>query len=176
MEEIWKDIAGYESLYQVSNLGRVKSLRRLTKCRGGSYGVVKEKILKKSLNNGYEIVSFIKDNRHKTYSVHRLVALAFIANPYNLPQINHKDEFKSNNIAKNLEWCTHRYNINYGSFQKNKAKSNSKKTYKTSIDGEILGAYDSLKEAATANAERSGSVSNCIGGRVKTLHGFLYKH
>ena len=176
MEEIWRDVKGYEGLYQVSNFGRVKSLRRLTRCKNDSYGIVKERILKTSLHNGYRIVSFLKDNKRKTFSVHRLVAIAFIANPDNLPQINHKDEIKSNSIANNLEWCTHKYNCNYGSFQKNKAKSNSKKTYKTSIDGEILGVYDSLKEAATANAERSGSVSNCIGGRLKTLHGFLYKH
>ncbi len=107
MKEIWKDIEGYEGLYQVSNLGDVRSL----KYAGGN----KVKILKQGNVNGYKRVSLHKNNKQKNYFVHRLVAMTFIPNPNNLPLVNHKDENKTNNSVDNLEWCTQKYNINYGS-------------------------------------------------------------
>lgn len=119
MEEIWKDIVGYEGFYQVSNLGRVKSLDRyieITNKRGTLYRrPIKGRLL--SLNNAdgdYISVALTKDSIGIFYSVHRLVAQAFIPNPDNLPQVNHKDENPSNNYADNLEWCTAKYNSNYG--------------------------------------------------------------
>ena len=110
MEEIWIDIKGYEGLYQVSNLGRVKSL---SKYAGNS--LRKEKILKNYKDkDGYVKVILCKNNKTRFLSIHRLIAEAFIPNPDNLPQINHKDECKSNNSIDNLEWCSCKYNINYG--------------------------------------------------------------
>lgn len=119
MEEIWRDIEGYEGLYQVSNLGRVRSLDRIVQQlnRWGKYqsrsypGCV--------LNPGvthdnYQSVSLTRQGKSASYSVHRLVAQAFIPNPDNLPQVNHKDENLSNNCVDNLEWCTAKYNSNYG--------------------------------------------------------------
>ena len=101
MKEIWKDIKGYEGLYQVSNFGRVKS---------------STKILANRLSKrGYYIVTLYKNAKGVTKTVHRLVAQAFIPNPDNLPQVNHKDENKLNNRVDNLEWCTAKYNINYSS-------------------------------------------------------------
>lgn len=112
MNEIWKDVKGYEGLYQVSNLGRVKSLDRID--RKGR--LRKGRILKPSSNGrGYLNVCLTVDNIPHTIKVHRLVAEAFISNPDNLPQVNHKDEIKTNNHADNLEWCTAEYNSNYGS-------------------------------------------------------------
>ena len=103
MDEIWKDKKNYEGHYQVSNFGRVKSIK---------FG--KEKILKQSIRHGYYCVVLSKNGILKNYFVHRLVAEAFIDNPDNLPQVNHKDECKTNNIVSNLEWCDRKYNINYG--------------------------------------------------------------
>lgn len=119
MEEIWKDIVGYEGFYQVSNLGRVKSLDRyieVTNKRGTSYRrPIKGKLLSlNSADDDYISVALNKDNTSVFYSVHRLVAQAFIPNPDNLPMINHKDESRTNNCVDNLEWCTAKYNSNYG--------------------------------------------------------------
>lgn len=111
MQEIWKDVCGYEGYYQVSNLGNVKSLDRID-CRGRH---LKGKIVPHfSEKDGYLIVSFCKNGIAKHFRVHRLVASAFIQNPHNLSEVNHKDENKKNNCAENLEWCNTKYNINYG--------------------------------------------------------------
>lgn len=115
MEEFWKDIKGYEGFYQVSNLGRVKSLAKYQKGNGGSIFWRKETILKPANSGrGYLMVVLIKNKKRKSYILHRLVADAFIPNPYNLPQVNHKDENKTNNVVSNLEWCDNKYNSNYG--------------------------------------------------------------
>ena len=113
--EIWRDIKGYEGLYQVSNLGRVKSLERYVKGKDG-LRLVKEIIMSISVcrTNGYFKVILHKDGKQKRYQVHRLVAEAFIPNPDNLPIVNHKDENKINNCVWNLEWCTYSYNLTYG--------------------------------------------------------------
>ena len=113
--EIWKDIENYEGLYQVSNLGRVRSLERDVYYSNGIISHLKEKILVPVLDkDGYQIVSLYKNRKLKTMKVHRLVAMAFIPNPENKPQINHKDEVKNNNVVENLEWCTSKYNALYG--------------------------------------------------------------
>ena len=116
MQEIWKDIEGYEGLYQVSNKGRVKSLSRLVVRVGKPNYITKEKILKCSelQGTGYLAVSLGSNNNFKSMLVHRLVAQAFIPNPDNLPCVNHKDETRNNNDVRNLEWCTQKYNCNYG--------------------------------------------------------------
>ena len=114
MEEIWKDIEGYEGLYQVSNFGNVKSVKRVVKRANSTNLSVKERLLKERPNHkGYKMVSLSKNGKGKFCTIHRLVAKAFIPNPQNLPQVNHKDEDKMNNHADNLEWCTNKYNINY---------------------------------------------------------------
>ena len=102
MKEIWKPVVGYEGHYQVSNFGRVKSIK---------FG--KEIILKQNIRRGYYYVCLSKNGIAKNYFVHRLVAQAFLPNPDNLPQVNHKDEDKTNNNVTNLEWCTKEENQNH---------------------------------------------------------------
>lgn len=113
MKEIWKDIKGWKGLYQVSNLGNIRTLH---------YKKPYLRKLSKS-KKGYLRVNLSKDKKYKYYSVHRLVAEAFIPNPDNLPQINHKDEIRTNNRVDNLEWCTSKYNCNYGHHCENVSKS-----------------------------------------------------
>ena len=103
--EIWKDITGYESLYQISNKGRIKSLQRFVTSKNGSKQLIKEKIRKTSVTTaGYEYVVLSSNGKCKTLLIHRLVAESFIPNPNNLECVNHKDENKSNNCVDNLEW------------------------------------------------------------------------
>lgn len=132
MIEEWKDIKDYEKLYQVSNLGRVKSLSRKapTYHRGHTgYRITKEKILKSChIPNRYDVVILRKNNKGTTFAVHRLVAEAFIPNPDNLPEINHIDENKQNNKVINLEWCTHKHNMNTGTVAQRIGNGNRGKT------------------------------------------------
>lgn len=109
MKEIWEDIKGYEGYYMVSSYGRVKSI-------GGRRGSSnKPKILKQGTDtSGYKMVIFRVNKHSKTFKVHRLVAETFIPNPNNLPEVNHKDEDKTNNCVDNLEYCDRLYNIRYG--------------------------------------------------------------
>ena len=107
MTEIWENIEGYEGQYQISNYGRVKSFKN-----------GKEQIIKGNINQkGYCIVDLYKNKEKKHFQVHRLVAKAFIPNPNNYPIVNHKDENPSNNRVDNLEWCTPKYNSNYGNIK-----------------------------------------------------------
>lgn len=113
--EVWKDIKEFEGLYQISNQGRVKSLPRLVPFKHGLYRMTKEKILKNRINGaGYGSVFLCKPNVQKQVLVHRLVAEAFVPNPLGLKIVNHKDEDPLNCNFENLEWCTHKYNLNYG--------------------------------------------------------------
>lgn len=120
MNEVWKDIEGYEGLYQVSNLGNVRSL---------NYGCTGEiKLLKQSTDCGYKRINLYKNGKRERYLVHRLVAMTFIPNLDNLPMVNHKDEDKSNNNVNNLEWCTREYNMNYGTIKERLSESSKGKT------------------------------------------------
>lgn len=113
-KEVWKDIPGYEKYYMASTHGRIKSKDRIINRFWGSF-VREGKIMKqKSNHNGYSTIQLTKNGKQKRYMVHRLVAMAFISNPRDLPFINHKDEIRTNNCVSNLEWCTQSYNVSYG--------------------------------------------------------------
>ena len=163
--EHWKEIAGYEGLYQVSNLGRVKSLK---------YG--KEKILKpRKTHNGYLKVGLYKDWHRKYLFVHRLVAEAFIPNQNNLETVNHKDEVKTNNVASNLEWMSIGDNNNYGTHNKRVAESLSKKVQMfDKSTGELLATFPSTREAERVTGIANQSISKCCKGKLKSSGGYIW--
>lgn len=171
MEEIWRDIKGFEGSYQVSNLGQVKSLRN------GS-----ERVLKPRMNvYGYMQVDLC-DGKRKHYKVHRLVAQAFLPNPDNLPQVNHKDENKTNNAVSNLEWCDGCYNTRYGSCIERRARTNtnnpkhSKTVYQYTKDGEFVNTYPSLCEVKRQTGYPKTNVSECCLGKRKSAYGYIWSY
>ena len=119
--EEWRDIVGYEGLYQVSNLGRIKSLKRVVIRKNGKPHAVPERIRVCTLDNkGYRLVKLHKYGVKTTCKVHRLVAASFIANPHNKEQVDHIDGNKSNNSVTNLRWCTNKENCNYPNIRRAK--------------------------------------------------------
>lgn len=137
--EIWKDIDGFGGRYQVSNLGRIRSIGGIT--------WKTDRILKTEIGvGGYVRVGLFKDNKQKHYRVHRLVAQAFITNPDNLPEVNHIDENKLNNRVENLEWCTSEYNHNYGTINQRVAQNQSKRI-ECIETGEIFNSVKDCKQA-----------------------------
>ena len=115
MNEEWRPVVGYEGLYEVSSYGRVRSLDWFIVDSLGYKRLHKGKVLSPAKDkNGYLKVNLHCNGKHNIIRVHRLVAQAFIPNPDNLPQVNHKDENPSNDNVDNLEWCDQKYNINFG--------------------------------------------------------------
>lgn len=180
MKEIWKDVVQFEGYYQVSNLGNVKRLRtEVQSCLKHHNGtkIVKERNLTKKIQNKYYSVHLCKNGKSKTIRVHRLVAQAFIPNPNNLPQINHKDENKLNNSADNLEWCTCKYNQNYGTRKYKREHSKVKPIQKIDIKTkEVLDTYFSLSYAAKENNLSFKAISRAATGKVKTSGGYIWKY
>lgn len=167
--EQWRDIEGYEGLYQVSDWGRVKSLNYL------HTGV--ERLLVGIKNkDGYLRVCLWKDGKRKWCKVHRLVTQAFIPNPYGLPQVNHKDENPANNVVSNLEWCDCKYNINYGTHNERIAKALSKPVYQYTKDGSLVRSYPSVREAERRTGYRNSTISECCNGKQKSAYGYLWSY
>lgn len=148
MTEIWKSIQGYEGLYEVSNLGNVRGLDRPFRNKQG-IAMMKGRVLTPFYDSkqGYYKVKLCKDGKHKNFRIHRLVALAFLENPFNYTDVNHKDEDKTNNNVDNLEWCTRKYNNNYGTKPERTRKAmmgntNGKKTWYAKKQSEIENRND----------------------------------
>ena len=158
--ETWKDVVGYEGLYKVSDEGRIYSVERKDS-RGNRCG---GRILKpRYYKDGYLRVTLCKNGKSKTKKVHRLVAGAFIPNPKGFLEVNHKDENKSNNESSNLEWCTHKYNMNHGTLKERTAQALSKKVKATNIKtGEVL-TFNSAKEAERKGYNASVVSMACRG-------------
>lgn len=155
--EKWKPICGFEGLYEVSNQGGVRSVRR----EGTQGGLLRQKS-----RNGYLAVDLSKGGKKKTVDVHRLVAEAFVENPDSLPQVNHIDEDKHNNNSANLEWCSSKGNLNHGS-----ARARTNKTRELArtpfIDLETGKVYYSRKDYAKEHGITQGHVSNILYGKKK---------
>lgn len=180
MEEIWRDVVGYEGLYQVSNFGNVKSLFRY------------KKQLRPHISSKYQRVQLFKNKTGKTFLIHRLVSIAFIPNPNKLPCVNHIDENKLNNCVKNLEWMSIQENNTYGTrlermaksidYSKrkinnaNQIKAVSKPILQYSINGDFIKEWSSASEFCRANKGTViSSVRRCCAGERKTAHGFIFK-
>lgn len=150
---------------------------------GKIYSKLKNKFLKETVSkDGYSVVHLtFDDDTKKVVQVHRLIAKAFIPNPNNLPQVNHKDENKQNNSIENLEWCTSKYNANFGTRNKRislKTKNNSKQSkqvYQFSLDGKLITIWPSSKETGRCGYNASNVRSVCCGKR-KSYKGFLWKN
>lgn len=165
MEEIWKDIKGYEGLYQISNFGNIKS-----KKRQGTNG----KITKQVSKIGYYIVDLYKESKRQTKYLHRIIAETFIPNPNNLKCINHKDGNKLNNSIENLEWCNYSYN-NFHAYR-NGLKSNCKAVIQIDKNThKILNTFYSMKEASRKTNIPQSSISLCCNKKLKTTGGYIWK-
>lgn len=179
MSEEWRDIEGFENLYQVSNKGNVRSLGRtiLTNRNGTpyykSYPAKLKKLSKDS--DGYYQTTLSIDGKNKTYKVHRLVAQVFVPNPNDLPMINHKDEDKTNNCVENLEWCDAKYNSNYGTATMRRANKRSKKVMMLK-DGNVIAIYPSLAEMSRLTGFSAGEVSQCCNGKLEQGYGYTWKY
>lgn len=182
--EEWKPISGYEDLYQVSNFGRVKSL---------NYNHTnQEQILKQATNkDGYKVVCLYKDGKGKTFQVHRLVAMAFITNPNNYAEVNHKDECKTNNHISNLEWCDCKYNCNYGTRNERHSKAmsgennpmlgklgkdnpNAKQIIQLTLENEVIKIWGSIIDVERKLGYHKSSICKCCKGKLKKTYGYKW--
>lgn len=179
-KEVWKDVIGYEGLYMVSNLGRVKSLSRITK-RGRKHSLTflkQTKLLKKNnANRGYKQVSLCKNGKIVSVRVCRLVAEAFVPNPNKLPQVNHINEIKDDDRASNLEWCTPKYNINYGTRTQRQSITTGKPVIGRNIKtGEVV-EYSSAHEAEKDGFTQSAICQCCNHAKYFLSHkGYTWEY
>lgn len=177
MDEIWKDVKGYEGLYQVSNLGRVKRLDKNRIIKGGAYP------------NGYLFVVLCKNNNPKGHMVHRLVAQAFIPNLDNKPEIDHINTIKSDNRVSNLKWATRKENtlnpltvkhrIEAHSWMKDRKGKNhiqSKEIIQLNLNGEVVREWESIGEAERHTGFNHANIVTCLKGKQKTSYGYLWKY
>lgn len=174
MIERWKDIEGYEDLYQISNTGKVRSLDRYIKI-GQNRRIKKGQIIKVPIKKGYYQVRLSKNGKRKSFNVHRLVAKAFIPNPNNLPQVNHKDENKLNNNMQNLEWCNALYNNIYGTRIERVRNKTGKKIIQYDLNGNFIQEFNSLSDIKRKLNYNMTSISNCCKNRTKKSHGYIWK-
>ena len=179
MSEQWKPIKGYEGIYEVSDLGRVRSLPRMLTDSKGRRHPVPMKMLKMHDRKGYDSVTLHDMGRKAIMSVHRLVAMAFIPNPDNLPVVNHRDENPKNNQVSNLEWCDISYNTRYGTgVERAQAKHvyHRKAVEQLTKDGQHVATFKGVKEAARATGADASVIVRVCKGRNETAGGYRWKY
>ena len=179
-KEIWKDIPGYENLYQISNLGRVRSLDRQWKQKhysgNDSHYLLKGKILKirEDKNTHYLYIGLTKNKKQTKYSIHKLVAMTFLERKENENYINHLDNNKYNNRVDNLEWCTQSHNIKYAYDNKTKIPPHMKKVNQI-LNGEIINTFVSLQEAFRNTGIQATNIRKCCVGERNHAGGYKWK-
>ena len=156
-----KDVVGYENIYGVTSCGLIWSYKR------------QKFLTPKCDKDGYFEVSLYKNGKVKFFRVHRLVAEAYIPNPDNLPQVNHKDECKTNNCLQNLEWCDAKYNNNYGTRNEKAANSNKKPILQFDLNGNFIREWPS---ATDVGKEVQSHICHCLNGDHKTALGYIWKY
>lgn len=176
MEE-FRPICGFEGLYEVSNIGRVKSCSRKVKNTRGIKELKERIISQKDDTNGYLIVNLWKDNKQTHVKVHRAVAQAFIPNPYNFRDVNHIDENKYNNRVDNLEWVTHQDNLNYGTHNVRMSNSKSKAVAQyNKLTNELIATYKNAYVASNETNINNVGICQCCCGKRKTAGGYIWKY
>jgi len=178
MEEIWRDIPCFEGIYQASNLGRIKSVRRIAQKLYKGNRIVKEKIMSGTKNeDGYLKVHFKHNNLSKGFFIHRLVALTFIPNPLKKPQVNHIDGNKLNNNISNLEWVTNLENQQHA--WKNGLKkgtfANNKKVLQFDLQNNLVNKYISITDASKKSGVHLSNISMCCNLKRKIAGGFIWR-
>lgn len=172
--EEWRYIEGYNGKYQVSNMGRVKSLR-------DNNGKPREKILRQGkMKNGYLYVVLCKNGKVKNLQVHRLVAIAFIPNTNNYPTVNHNNEIKTDNRVSNLCWMDYSQQQRYGTCQQRRVEKLtngvlSKKVYQYSKDGNLIKIWESTNECKR-NGFCKSHISDCCNGKLKSHKGYIWSY
>lgn len=161
--EIWRSISGFEGLYEVSSYGNVRSL-----CAGRWRCEMMRKPVPDK--DGYLTVNLKKDGKYTNTKIHRLVATAFLQNPDNLPEVNHKDENKANNHVENLEWCTRQYNQTYN----DQMKRFCKPVIQLSNDGQEIARYESVRTAGISTGTNESCISSVLNGKRRKAGGFRW--
>jgi len=183
--EIWKDIVGYNGLYQISNYGNVKSLVRKSIFVRGSIvinKIINERILKGCKDGyGYPFINLYKESKSKPFKIHRLVCIAFLPNPENKPQVNHKNGIKTDNRVENLEWATakensiHAVSTGLSKVAKGKFSKHSKPVSQFTKDGILVRDWDFLSEVKDFGYN-FGNVGSVCRGKIPFAHGFIWKY
>lgn len=186
--ETWKPVVGYDGLYEVSNLGRVRSIPRTVRVKRGKeeydYHVKGQIIEPQERQHGYLSVCLYgkesKNGRFTQKSVHRLVAESFIANPNGYKEVNHKDEDKRNNSLENLEWCNHIYNANYGTCKKRRGEKTrngkkSKAVDQLDMDGNYIRTFPSMQEAGR-NGYAAANIYRAIHNQYSQAYGYKWRY
>ena len=183
--EEWRPVKGYEGLYEVSDLARVRSLDRVY-TQKHSDGHIAQHLYKGSIRkpkigcNGYMFVNLYKNNICQTKSIHRLVAEAFVPNPDNLQEVNHKDENKANNLPSNLEWCDRSYNCKYGQRADKYREKVSKPFEQLTLDGVRVRTFRCLPDIVEAGFKMSQmrNIHNVLNkkGKNKTAYGYQWRY
>lgn len=178
MEEIWKSINETNGYYEISNLGNVRTIDRYARVCGGGKRIVKGKPIKPMIcSNGYLELQASIEGKRRIFMIHRLVAQYFIPNPNNLPEVNHKDENPQNNHVDNLEWCTPKYNCNYGTRnQRCMEKVIKKPVRQLSLDGKLIAVFPMVSEAMRATGINNSQIIRVCKGTNITAGGYKWEY